>query len=465
MFADNFYRRRQDPATRTIIRGGPRPEGVQIYAAFYKFISQLGKDDLDKMRRTALLLLTLSLVVSMAVGVASAKTTITFWTMSLTPNFTEFLEDIVARYEAQNPDVTVIWKDIPHTTLREQFLAAAAAGDVPDVVNFPSAWTIAMAQRGVLHAVDDVISPEDRALYFEGILNSTRWDGKVWALPWYVTPDMLFVNEEIFERAGLSVDNPPATWDETIEYARIIQDKTGIYGFSPNFILDNILTRNAIPLLDDAGQVGFNNDEAIELLAKWVQVYNDGLVPPDVATNIRAGELDGIQRYQAGRLGMLITGPQFVSRIRNEAPDVYGKTVAVPLPVGKAGTARAAVQNIAISKQSKAPEVAADFALFVTNAENQLAFAKLVTIFPSIIEAAQDPFFTAGGDTPDDQARLIAAADLQKIDATPTDLPDSGRMIQILDDAMTNALLGVKTPKQAIEDAAQDWEKILVEHQ
>lgn len=429
----------------------------------YRSPQQFRKVDNHTMRRSVVATLTISLIVLLAVGFASARTTIEFWTMSLTPNFTEYLEDIVARYEAQNPGVTVIWKDIPHTTLREQFLAAAASGDVPDVVNFPSAWTVAMAQRGVLHSVDDVISAEDRALYFEGILNSTRWNDKVWALPWYVTPDMLFVNEDIFTQAGLSVDNPPKTWDEAIEYARTIRRRTGVYGFSPNFILDNILSRNDIPLLTETGAVGFNNDEAVELLAKWVRAYNDGLVPPDVVTNVRAGELDGVQRYQAGRLGMLITGPQFVSRVRDEAPAVYEKTVAVPLPVGKAGTSRAAVQNIAISKQSKAPDVAADFALFITNAENQLAFAKLVTIFPSIIEAANDPFFTEGGDTPDDQARLIAAADLQKIDATPTDLPDSGRMIQILDDAMTNALLGVKSPRQAIEDAAKDWDKIIAE--
>ena len=54
---------------------------------------------------------------------------------------------------------------------------------------------------------------------------------------------------------------------------------------------------------------------------------------------------------------------------------------------------------------------------------------------------------------------MIAAADLRKIDATPTDLPDAGRMGEILDDAITMALLGVKTPAQAIEDAAAEWQK------
>lgn len=404
-----------------------------------------------------------SLIVLMSVGFASAQTTIEFWTMSLM-DFSDYIEDIIARYEAENPGVKIDWKDIPATTLREQFLAAAAAGEVPDVVNFPSAWTIAMAQRGVLYSVDELIAKEDLDLYYEGILNNTRWNGQRWALPWYVTPDMLFANVEIWERAGLDVNNPPVTWDDAIEYARIIRDRTGIYGFSPNFLLQNILTRNDIPLLDENGNVAFNTDEAKELVAKWVQVYNDGLVPPDIVTNVRGAELDAVPRYQAGRLGMLITGPQFVSRLATEAPEIYGKTVAIPLPVGKAGTTRAAVQNIAISRGSKAPEAAADFALYVTNAENQLAFAKLVTIFPSVIEAAEDPFFSAGGDTPDDQARMIAAADLRKIDATPTDLPDAGRMGEILDDAMTMALLGVKTPAQAIEDAAAEWQKIIDEN-
>lgn len=417
------------------------------------------------MRRSLLTALTVTLAVFLAVGFASAQTTtIEFWTMSLTPNFTDYFEDIIARYEAENPGVKIDWKDIPATTLREQFLAAAAAGDVPDVVNFPSAWTIAMAQRGVLYSVEELFTEEELAVYFPGILNSTHWNGRVWALPWYVTPDMLFANVEIWERAGLDINNPPRTWDEAIEYARIIQQRTGVYGFSPNFLLSDILRRNGIQLLTEDGQVGFNTDEAVEVLTKWVNVYQQGLVPADIATNVRAGELEGVQRYQAGRLGMLITGPQFVSRLAVEAPDIYEKTVALPLPVGKAGTTRAAVQNIAISRQSKNPEAAADFALYVTNAQNQLAFAKLVTIFPSVIEAAEDPFFSAGGNTPDDQARMIAAADLQKIDATPTDLPDAGRMGELLDDAMTQALLGIKTPKQAIEDAARAWEQILQLH-
>lgn len=413
------------------------------------------------MRRSLFTILVVALALWLSVGSAAAQTqTIEFWTMSLS-DFADYIQDVIARYEAQNPGVKVVWRDVPYTTLREQFLAAVAAGNAPDVVNFPAAWAIAMAQRGALYSVDELISPEDQAKYFPGIMNSAKWNGKIWALPWYVTPDMLFINTEIFRQAGLDPNNPPKTWDETIEYARIIMERTGIYGFSPNFILGDILTREGIPLLTEDGKVGFNTEEAVQELTKWVQVYRDGLVPPDIVTNVRAGELEGVQRYQAGRLGMLITGPQFITRVKIEAPDVYAKTIAAPLPVGKAGTTRAAIQNITISRSSKNPQLAADFALFLTNAENQVKFAKIVTIFPSIIEAAEDPFFAAGGDTPEDQARMIAAGSLWKIDATPTDLPDAARMTQILDDAMTAALLGTKTPRQAIQDAAREWQQIL----
>lgn len=414
------------------------------------------------MRRSMLLTaLIATLAIFMSVGLASAQTqTIEFWTMSLS-DFADYIQDVIARFEAENPGVKVVWRDVPFTTLREQFLAAVASGNVPDVVNFPAAWAIAMAQRGALYSVDELFTEEELAAYFPGIMNSAKWNNKIWALPWYVTPDMMFINVDIFQRAGLDPNNPPKTWDETIEYARIIMNRTGIYGFSPNFILGDILTREGISLLTADRNVGFNNEQAVEELTKWVQVYRDGLVPPDIVTNVRAGELEGVQRYQAGRLAMLITGPQFISRVRVEAPEIYAKTIAVPLPVGKAGTTRAAIQNIVVSRQSKNPELAADFALFLTNAENQLAFSKIVTIFPSVIAAAEDPFFSAGGNTPEDQARMIAAGDLWKIDATPTDLPDSSRMTQILDDAMTAALLGSKTPRQAIQDAAREWQQIL----
>ena len=52
------------------------------------------------------------------------------------------------------------------------------------------------------------------------------------------------------------------------------------------------------------------------------------------------------------------------------------------------------MQTFAVPAKSKHPKEAADFAFYVTNAANQLAFCKLVAIFPTTKKTLDDPFFT-----------------------------------------------------------------------
>lgn len=417
------------------------------------------------MAKRLVILLAVALILSLAGGAAmAAKTQITFWTMSLTPQFTDYIQGMVNQYEKMHPDVDVVWQDIPWNTIQQQFLTAVASGDAPDVINMPGAWVIGMAQRGALHNMEELVDKADRAKYFEGIWVNTLWNGKTWGIPWYVAPDVLFYNADIFKKAGLDPKKPPKTWDEAIEYAGIIKKKTGMYGFEPNFLLLNILERDGIYMLSDKDQgrkVTFNTPEAVSLVAKWVKVYKDGLVPPDVATNVRAAELDAVKRFEAGQLGMLITGPQFALRVKQEAPEVYKVMEVAMLPLGKAGTVRASIQDLAIPRGSKYPKIAADFALFVTNAANQVQFSKLVTIFPSNRQAAKDPFFTRPDSTLDGRARQIGAEVLEGIDATPINMPNATDMNKVLDDAMTKALLGQMSPAEALAWAEKEWERLI----
>lgn len=415
------------------------------------------------MRGVRTLVLALALVAAVSVS-AQAAATITFWTMSLTPQFTDYIEGLVRTYEAENPGVKVVWRDIPYNTLQQQFLAAVAAGNPPDVVNLPSAWTVAMAERNALLSMDEVLTPEEQADYYPGILNSTLYNGKIYGVPWYVAPDMMFINTEIFQRAGLDPNNPPKTWDDAIEYARIIKERTGIYGFEPNFILPDMLLREGIELVTfgpDGPKVAFNTPEAVAEVQRWVKVYNDGLVPPDVVTGVRSAELDAVKRFSAGQLGMLITGAQFVLRVKEESPAVYQVTKAVPLPVGRAGTTRASVQSLVIPRGTKNAREAAKFLMFVTNTANFVEFATRTTIFPGRISVAESPYFTEPDGTLEGEARLIGARLLPLVDATPLNLPNSQQRTDAMDNAMTLALQGKLSPAEAIAQAAAAWEQLI----
>ena len=85
------------------------------------------------MRKALLVLLILALAISLF-----PKTKITFWTMSLKPRFTDFVESLVSDYESLHPDVDVVWEDVPWDVLIQKLMAAVAAGDGQDAGRGPA---------------------------------------------------------------------------------------------------------------------------------------------------------------------------------------------------------------------------------------------------------------------------------------------------------------------------------------
>ena len=68
----------------------------------------------------------------------------------------------------------------------------------------------------------------------------------------------------------------------------------------------------------------------------------------------------------------------------------------------------------ATAASSKNKPTALEFARFVTNAENQAAFAKIVNIFPSTKASASDPYFSKSDGTPESDAKVLAFESLAK---------------------------------------------------
>ena len=72
------------------------------------------------------------------------------------------------------------------------------------------------------------------------------------------------------------------------------------------------------------------------------------------------------------------------------------------------------VMGLRVPKSSDNQATALKFAEYMTNAENQLEFSKIVTIFPSVREALEDPYFTDDSDgTVESKARRISAEQLE----------------------------------------------------
>ncbi|MDR7522970.1 MAG: sugar ABC transporter substrate-binding protein [Armatimonadota bacterium] len=409
-------------------------------------------------RRIALFVTLLVLPLAPGRGIGAPSISIEFWTISLQPFFTDYINGMVAAYERAHPGVRIRWVDVQFGAIEQKLLAALAGGVAPDVVNLNTEMTVRLAERSALVDMDAAVPAAARGRYFDGLWRSTQVRGRTYGIPWYVVPNVIAYNTALYRRAGLNPSQPPQTEEEMIQHARTIKDRARVYGFMPNVDGVRMLHRfqeNGLPVLSpDGKRAVFNSPAHVEYLSRYVDLFRQDYFPEDT---LRRGYLGATERYSAGQLGMLITGPQFLLRVKRDNPEVYAQTFVAPYPRGKGNTLHLATMTVAVPRASRNTEAAVDFALFVTNDENQLAFSRQVVVFPSTRQAASDPFFRQGGAAPEDVARKVAAADLPYARDLSVIVPHAGDLFRVFREAVESAFYGKRTPREALDWAVAQW--------
>ena len=117
--------------------------------------------------------------------------------------------------------------------------------------------------------------------------------------------------------------------------------------------------------------------------------------------------------------------------------------------------------NLVIPRTTKTPDTAVKFALFITNATNQLAFAQASDTLPSNIQAVAD--YQTKVDSRDDKsaldrAKLISAQQLPQSEILIPPLKKIDLLKKAIYDNLQAAMLGEKTAEQAVAAAARSWD-------
>jgi len=412
--------------------------------------------------RCTLAVLTATLLLTSGAAAAGAQARIEFWTISLQPFFTAYIQGLIARYQQAHPGLTVRWIDAPPQAVDQKLLAAVAGGVSPDVVNLNTEGVLRMAEANAVVDMDAAVPEAARARYFPNIWTSARFRGKAYAIPWYVVPNVLAYNRTLFRRAGLDPQHPPTSQDAFVQVATTIKQRTGVYGFMPN--VDGIrflrvFQEDGLPVLNaDRSRAVFNSPAHVQLLARYVALFKQDLFPADA---LERGYLGATERFAAGQLAMLTTGPQFLLRVRTDSPDVYRETAVGPYPLGRGRVLDLPTMLLAVPLASPHRQEAVDFALYVTDDANQLAFCHLVVIFPSTRAAAADPYFSRAGNSVEERARVIAASELGTARDLTVVVPHSDELFRIFREAVEQAFYGRMTPQQALDWAVKEWDSRL----
>lgn len=386
--------------------------------------------------------------------------TLEFWTMQLEPTFTDYLEDLIDKYEEENPNVTIDWLDVPASDLEEKVLADVSAGNAPDVVNLNPAFGASLADLGATTNMDELVPDEEKEKYLEGAWEASQLDGETYAIPWYLTTEVNQNNAALYEEAGLDVEDPPETYEEAAEYAKIIKEETGKYGFFPSMDLSlplKYMAKMDVELMNDDGTAAFNNEKGIEVIELFTELYEEKAIPAEA---LSGDQDEGADLYQSGEVAI---GGFSIESIKENAPDIYDETVVSGALTGDSGNIDISVLNLVVPEPSEHHEAAVDFALFVTNSENQINFAKETPVLPSIEKALDDPYFT---DEPDDadpieMERIISAEQLDNAELLVPPMENSSDLETVMHDAFARAMLGEQTPEESLDEAEKEWNDIV----
>ena len=215
-----------------------------------------------------------------------------------------------------------------------KFKTDIQAGNQVDIIQHPFGTLDASRQSLGIQAYEDVFPADELAEHLEGISENAqalgKINGKMYALAFTFSTPILYINEKLFTDAGLDPSNPPTTWEETLEAAQIIKEKTGKDGFgmAPNngWVTEGLVFSNGSDMVsEDGNQAVFANDQTVEAFELWKEFYTTGCAA-------KGTDSDVMQQFMAGNLAMNLQSTSMLSGYANAAEEGGWTLSGAPMP-------------------------------------------------------------------------------------------------------------------------------------
>ncbi len=142
--------------------------------------------------------------------------------------FPRWFEMVAERYKVEKPSIDVVVEEVV-ATQGDYFTKLALmlqADEAIDVVFEDSFMVKADAAAGYLSPLEIEDWADWNEKYTEAFRKAGMWEGKIYYIP--VTTDVrgLFYNVQLFKKLGLPEEWSPRSWDDILNTARTIKEKT-----------------------------------------------------------------------------------------------------------------------------------------------------------------------------------------------------------------------------------------------
>jgi ABC-type glycerol-3-phosphate transport system substrate-binding protein len=299
----------------------------------------------------------------------SEPVTLVLWEAH-SPQMTGATQAQRARFHEQVPPTTVDQQKVVFGDNYEKLTAAVAAGTAPDIAPIWSGLLAQFASQGAILSLDQYGARAVARDLFPAVVEYVQYQGKLWGLPYSMSPRFYVYNTTLFAAAGIGA--APRTWDALAEAGRKLTTPQ-VGGFSTPTSGEGLVDHFSLLLWQGGGDffdksttratfAGPEGQAALQFLVDVARKYR--LLPP-------AGATDERTTFLQGGSASYIDGPWIFDERNRVAPDLQYDVAEPPRPPNGHPATYASTGAYAVFGTTKHPKEAADFVKFVSSKEGQ----------------------------------------------------------------------------------------------
>lgn len=252
------------------------------------------------------------------------------------------LKDAIREWNNKYPGVQVRDFSWNGEQYKSKIKTALAAGDAPDLFYMWSGSFVGpFIEEGNILPLDSYLDDKILDRLISGVINSCKYNGKIYSLPIYSFIASLYCNTELFEKAGAKI---PTTYDELLESVAILRSNgivpivvaekdrwPGMYWFDILAMRQAGSPASLSALVDPSL---FDGQDFKAAAAKLLQMVDAEAFNKDA---LNTSFNDMVNEFTQGTAAMMYQGNWVESTIEGASSKVRGKVIAVPFPMVRGG--------------------------------------------------------------------------------------------------------------------------------
>jgi multiple sugar transport system substrate-binding protein len=230
------------------------------------------------------------------------KVNITFWNGWTGGAAPVLVPKLVAEFNDTHPDIQVKSNAMEWADISQKMPLAIKAGKGPDVAVGHGDDVATYAAQGLLLKTDDVVDAlgYEESDFPEGLMDAGQFDGSQYGVPWSVTPLGLYINKDVLAKAGLDPETVPTDAEsylaalDALKAAGIQGEWADGYVFTGTFEFESLLWQFGGDLFnEDVTEATFNSEAGVKALTWMTDLVAKGYSPANVAQDGNINALIG----------------------------------------------------------------------------------------------------------------------------------------------------------------------------